>query len=292
MERKYYPLMVFFILSLAIMGVLFTFGGLYFVGIEIFDLETISSFLIILPGDIFTDIPLVYVLPIIIFFIFFLLSSFFAIFYIKLHKFFYWILRRPSKYGVVQLGKKVKLGRIFYRCLIIGLFTFSLVTLVVEFGYGGYFTFPDIESEVRTIALQTLMGSMFVSGISILVFFPFWFLEDSGIVSYRVFPEERLPIDIEGVHSIYHNMLIGYAGISTILSWILISSDMIATYVPGDPILIAVIALIFLPFIIAGLLAIPIYLYERFLPRMLKRLKPHVEKMNFREMRVPPFEEM
>ncbi|MFX1298257.1 MAG: hypothetical protein ACFFD2_25815 [Promethearchaeota archaeon] len=198
----------------------------------------------------------------------------------------------PLKYGVVQLGKKVKTGRLFYRSFIISLFSFSLAMLLIEFGLGQYFNAAVSYNEIFSRNLGTLMGSMVIVSVSNMVFFPFWFLEDSGIISYRIYPNERLPVDIQGIHSIYHNILLGYAGVSVIIAWISYTSKFLSLPTPGDPIWVAVLAIMFLPLVLQGFFTIPIYLYEKYLPHMNERFLPHLDKMNFRNITIPSFEKI
>jgi len=47
-----------------------------------------------------------------------------------------------------------------------------------------------------------------------------------------------------------------------------------------------------LPFLVTGLLAIPIYLYERFFPLNSKRIQEKIVRFNFPEIRIPHFEEL
>ena len=110
------------------------------------------------------------------------------------------------------------------------------------------------------------------------------------MIAYRSSPEDRTPIDIQGVHSLFSGVLSGYAGISTILIWITFLATALATVPPSDPSFSVVYLFIFLPFIISGFFTIPTYIYEKRLSRMSERLASHLEKIGFEKIKTPQFE--
>ncbi len=297
MKRKFFFLIVTFLLSSSIFLVIIILGFLSGPGADLIPPEYIDKFVAILPGSIYTDIILIYSIPIICFAIYYIISPYLNLFYIKLHQLLYRLFRRPSKYGLAKLGTTVKAGRLFYRALIVSLFAFSIAFVVVELGYADLFRAgmaPPASETVYAlnIAEAVFLGTFVICPIVIIVFFPIWQLEDSGVVSYRVFHEDRMPIDVQGVHSIYNNMLLGYAGVSTIISWILLISNIFSTNPELGAALLTPIILIILPFIITGLLAFPIYLYERLFSRTNARVQRKLEKFNFPDIKIPHFEEL
>ena len=254
--------------------------------------EYVTEFILIIPGPLITDILLLYAIPVVIYCLFYYLAPYFIIVYIKLHKFIYWIMRRPSKYGIFRLGTTVKPGRLFVRTFVVSLFSFSIAALIVQMGYGDLFRAGYNEEFIFHQAEAVFLGTFFICAFMIILFFPVWLLEDSGVVSYRVFHAERMPVDIQGVHSVYYAILAGYAGLSTILSLARYIIGTFRTLSLSDPSILTPIILIALPFIVTGLLAIPIVLYEYFLARNRERLYSKLAGFKFPEIMVPKFEEM
>lgn len=296
MERKYITIQAAFILSLILYGIIIALGEIQLHGATLIPREYVRDFIVIIPGPLYTDCILLYVIPIGFFFLFYAISPYLVVAYIKFHKFFYWLFRRPSKYGIFKVGTTVKAGRLFYRALIVSLFSFSISALLVEMGFADLFRkvsfMPGDPREILFMAEATFLGTFALCSVTIILFFPIWQLEDSGVVSYRVFHDDRMPVDIQGVHSIYHHILLGYAGFSTIITLIRYVGGTLLVIPPGDPAILTPIILIFLPFIVTGLLAIPIYFYERFFPRTSERVRSKLKKFNFPEITVPHFEEL
>ena len=292
MDKKYFTILIGFILSLILFITIVVMGEIQITGTHLIPPEYVGTFVYIVPGPIFTDILLLYGIPIVIFFIYYLIAPYLIVIYIKFHQLFYWLLRRPSKYGLFKMGQEIKAGRLFYRALIVSLFSFSISVLIVQMGYGDLFRENYIEVSILSQAEAVFLGTFALCAITIILFFPIWLLEDSGVVSYRVFHEERMPVDIQGVHSIYHHMLLGYAGISTILALVKYIGETLAVIPIGNPAILTPLILIILPFIVTGLLAIPIYLYERLISKNLDRVKSKLAKFNFPEITIPHFEEL
>lgn len=293
MDRKYTVIILGLSLSIGLFLIIILAGEFKLFSIPP---EYIKEFIFILPGGIYTDILLIFAIPIAFFFLYYAISPQINWFYIKIHKFLFWMLRRPSQYGVFKLGATVKAGRLFYRALIVSFFSFSISFLLVSLGYAGLFRAnmaPETASiYILNLAEAVFLGTFLICPIVVIIFFPIWQLEDSGVVSYRVFHDERMPADIQGVHSIYFQTLLGYAGISTVISWITIISE-IFDKVPniGSAVLTPII-LIILPFVVTGILAIPIFLYERLFPRTNGRLFEKIKDFNFPEIEIPKFEEL
>jgi len=158
-------------------------------------------------------------------------------------------------------------------------------------GYGELFRagwMDDIFHEAEA----AFLGTFFLCAFMIILFFPVWLMEDSGVVSYRVFHEERMPVDIQGVHSIYYSILTGYAGLSTIFALATYIIKTIQATPVIEPKILTPIILIVLPFVVTGLLAIPIVLYEHFLTKNRDRLYSKLVGFQFPEIMIPKFEEM
>jgi len=172
------------------------------------------------------------------------------------------------------------------------LFTFSIASVIVLLGYGKLFRPNFVEFNVLLEAEAILLGTFCLTSIILLIFFPIWLLEDSGVVSYRVYPEERMPIDIQGAHSLYLHLLLGYAGISTILTLVNYIIKIFNILPLSDPAILIPIVLIALPFVITGLFSLPIFLYERLFQRIHKRLLSHLSPSDYPAIQIPTFEEI
>ena len=170
--------------------------------------EYVTYFIWILPGTVFTDVPILYGLNIAFFFLFFALATPVTLFWIRIHRAASF---KRKKYGIMELGTKVKFHRLFYRAFIISIFSFSIAALIIQAGYGDFFratAFPA--QDEMTIFLYRAEGlflaSFFVTPFVMLLFFPIWILEDCGVMAVKVLPDERIAPDIEGVHSIFLNI--------------------------------------------------------------------------------------
>ena len=87
MERKYLTIIVGLILSIVLFIVIIILGGFKIAGHQLIPQEYISEFIVIFPGTIFTDILLIYGLPIVFFLIYYATSPHLIWIYIKVHKF-------------------------------------------------------------------------------------------------------------------------------------------------------------------------------------------------------------
>ena len=64
------------------------------------------------------------------------------------------------------------------------------------------------------------------------------------------------------------------------------------TLPPGNPAIFTPIILVFLPLITTGYFAIPLYFYEKNLPKIQKRIRSRLEKINITEIKIPTFDEL
>jgi hypothetical protein len=172
-----------------------------------------------------------------------------------------------------------------------GLFAFNIAFLLMQLGYAPLFR-AGAAPPVLYEAEATFLGTFLICPIVILIFFPIWQLEDSGIVAYRVFHDERMPADIRGVHAIYNSVILAYAGFSTILTWIIFISDIFSKFPDLGAAILTPIILIILPVIVVGILAGPIFLYEKYFTKTNERLQRRLANLNLVEIQIPKFDEM
>ncbi|NHI94644.1 MAG: hypothetical protein EAX96_19285 [Candidatus Lokiarchaeota archaeon] len=298
--KKYVLVLMGFIISLIIFSIIIILGVYakeikLALGQQIIPPEYVTYFIWLLPGTVFTDVPILYALNIAFFFLFFALATPVTLFWIKIHKITSF---KRKKYGIVELGTTVKFHRLFYRAFIISLFAFSMSALIIQAGFGSYFRASEvISTEAKVIFLHEaealFLASFFVTPFVMLLFFPIWILEDCGVMAVKVLPEERIAPDIEGVHSIFLNILQGYAGFSTIINLVIYIVQGIIYAPPPEAAFLTPMILILLPFILTGLFTGPIILYEKYLPKIRAKLHPKlVEQYNFEMIKMPVFEDL
>ena len=265
-------------------------------GDSVFSDETVLIFIPFIPGPIITDLLIILVAPILLFFvIFYSLAPYWAKLLIKIHK----ILSRvgtDAKYGVIRMGRKVTGRMLFFRAMVVSFFTFSiavfLVELLVGLGISDAFLYYSSGPETFITIVQVFVACLFLGIITILIFLPVWYLEDSGLTSFQVSTkkeDERSPIDIQGVHAPLAGVLTGYAGLATILAWIIFIIKAFFVVPVTDISFLVVIFFMLLPLIVAGFFSIPIYLYEKKLPSLVSRLESH---WNYDHIKPPEFEKI
>ncbi|MFX1420290.1 MAG: hypothetical protein ACFE9N_15375 [Promethearchaeota archaeon] len=281
-----------FLISLAIFAVIYILSILQrdWMTLNLIPPEYIHYFVSILPGPLWTDTILLYLFPVASFGIFYLISPYTTIFFIKLHQFIYRSKKRFN-YGIIELGHQMKPFMIFRRSLIVSLFSFSVTALIVQAGGQSLFRAGPILDPVLHEAEAIFLGTFIIIPIVLLLFFPIWLLEDSGVIVFRNYPRKRRPPVIEGTHAPYINILQGYAGISTIIILVTYISATLVASGFGAAILTPII-LIVLPFLITGLFSFAVYFYEKTLPKLIKKIQPRLDKLNLSEIEIPKFDEM
>jgi len=145
-------------------------------------------------------------------------------------------------------------------------------------------------------AEATFFMTFFVASFCSLIFLPIWLLEDSGLMIYRTFPDQRRTPIIEGVHLSYFKVLETYTGLATIFAYvrqlILTFEIIVNSPVLFDPAILTPLIVLFLPFIVTGLLAIPIFMYEKLLTRKTKRIYKRFSKYNLPSFKLPQLKEL
>ncbi|MHC1590526.1 MAG: hypothetical protein ACXQS8_00400 [Candidatus Helarchaeales archaeon] len=299
MEKKFLPIIGGLGLSIGAFIFIVILGTIKVGNMLLIPREYIDYFVYILPGPLYTDIILIFALPILFFFLFYLTVPFFFVFWLKIHRLIKW----RAKYGIYKLPTKARAAQLYYRSFIISVFSFSISSMLVQFGLAGLFRAGnplDLGGLILFQGESIFLGTFILVSFMIIIFFPIWILEDSGVVSYRVFPGERFAPDIEGVHSVFMILLQGYAGFTSILTLIyyvamtLIVVNPIGSILMGIPVDAAILTpvlLILLPYITTGIVSIPILLYEKYLPKILAKLEPRLEKLGIKEIKIPTFDE-
>ncbi|MFX0018699.1 MAG: hypothetical protein ACFFAK_15255 [Promethearchaeota archaeon] len=305
MEKKFVPVLICFIFSI-IVFLTFLILGILTVnnpGLDLIPIEYVYWFLPLLPGTMYTDTIFFYLFPILIYLIFFAISPFLVQMLFKINKLTYTFRKKPE-YGFLEFNRDIKPTRILYRAIILSFFTFSTTILVMQlldlppqafrrFSWSDLILNPDLK--YLYVAEGTFFMAFFLTSFCSLLFLPIWLLEDCGLMLYRTFPEQRRTPIIEGVHNSYFKVLETYTGIATILAYIrqiYVTFRVVGQMPPFDPAILTPLIVLFLPFIITGLLAIPIFIYEKMLSKSLKRVNSRFSKYNLPQFKLPELNDL
>jgi hypothetical protein len=254
--------------------------------------EFVSHFVYLLPGPLWTDIILLFLFPIIMFFLIQYISPYLTHGLVKIHGFFY-IFRKKPEYGILKQKGDISAGKIFLRGLKLSFLAFVIASAFIQWGLGGIFRFnysvtPLFNSEALFLATYILVP------IVMFIFFPIWILEDSGLIAFRIFRNNRKNPDIEGVNRIFRDFMEYFIGFSTIFVYITIIiktiNNVLSDY--DTAALLIPIILIFLPFLVTGLITIPLIFYEYYLEQNNDRIHGYLEKKNFEYISIPDYKDL
>lgn len=296
MEKKYLPILIGFIISILL------FLSIYILHLVSINLELnlipneyIFIFVPIIPGPMLTDVIILYLLPFGIYLLIYLIAPYLIELLFRISRFSFSFRKKPD-YGLLNLGKDFKPSRVFYRVFLVTLFAFGTSAVIVNLGVETLFRAvpPGLEDipDALITAEAIFFATFFLTSLSLLLFLPIWLLEDCGLVAYRHFPEQRKTPIIEGVHKFYLNALEVYTGFSTMLVLIQVIGNVFPVLTPGDPAILTPIIVILLPIILTGLLAIPLYCYERWLPKVKSKIHLRLTRYNLPKFSIPTFDEL
>jgi len=303
-QKKLIPVYFCFILTLILYGSIYIMAMVppeSFFGLDIPE-AFVSHFVYFIPGPMWSDILLLYLFPIITFFCLKYISPYSTYFYLKLHRFFYTFRTKP-KYGIYrEKSKRITAGKILMRILKLSFLAFSLTGfLIPQFAeYFRYNYLHMIETDPGSIGLfnseALFLGTFALSSLIMIIFFPIWFLEDSALMAYRKFKSKRMNPDIEGVNRIFRDFLEYFIGFSTILIYIGRIFNVISQETNGfnefNVTLLIPIILIFLPFLLGGLIAVPMIFYEFKFNNNIKRIHKYLKKYDFNFINLPDFKDL
>jgi hypothetical protein len=300
MDRKYFLLVLCFIITIGIFAIII---GLLLaskpLGRNLIPPQYME-FIPVLPGPIFTDVLLLFAIPIGVFALIYAATPTFSKMLVYLHK----LIMRGAKYGFAQLGSDIKAGSFIKRAFYISLFAFNMSAIIVGLDYGDLFrlgardlTGVSPMDQYRILTLHeseaVFLGTFLLATAGLFIFIPLWILEDSGLIMYRIFPDQRRAPDIEGVHSMYANLWKAYISISTLYTlWEYISKSFSVIKGINDGAILTPIILCFLPFLTIGLVSIPAYLYEKQLPRFTNRVTTGLRSFKLPDIQIPDIQKI
>jgi hypothetical protein len=186
----------------------------------------------ILPGDILLDLVWTYVLAFAVGIIVYLITPLMARLSWHIHRAAkgrshrYYIQRRSGEPGMSPQKR---------------LLTPAFVALGLSFSLSGPATqslifvtenFASLREQDAAIvsAMPVLFIAILVSSFVLLIFTPVWLLDDVGLISEKKIKGSRVTADIEGVGQFFMKYLRGFAGISTIIGYLLLAVQMVNWY--------------------------------------------------------------
>lgn len=297
LKKQYIPFYFCFILTLLLYGVIFLIASfpniLAPLGIP---QEFVKSFVLIIPGPLWSDIILLYIFPLIMYLGIQFISPYSTLFYIKFHKSFY-ILRTKPVYGIHLIEANISIGKVFLRLLKGSFLCFVIAGAFIQSGFAPYFrnmtgATEDLMPLFNAEAL--FLATFFFTPLIMVIFLPLWNLEDAGVIAYRKFTKNRKNPDFEGVNRIFRDFIEYFIGFTTIIVYFnLVSNTFIYLINRQDyAALFIPIILMFLPFLISGLFAIPMLLYELNIDKSMNKIQKYLEKKGFPFLNIPDFESL
>lgn len=223
---------------------------------------------------------------------FFVLSPLLMIFFIQfcsiglsraLFKLHNVIKLNKCNYAIIgNVKENLNFAGIILRALVLGFFALSIGMIMVQF------INPEIiisRGDIELLGL-IIISTFFILPFLILILAPIWLLQDCGIMSSRneerIRKESRKLPNIEGVHRIYSSYVMGYVGITTIVSLIIIMYSSMFSEFSYSKTLFFPLGFI-APFFSVAISIIPILFYERKLPKLRKKL---IIKLTMKEINI------
>ena len=294
MEKSKIFLISSFILMLALIAtilILFVISNV--IHLSLIPGEYIFEFVKIIPGPIYTDVLILLVLPFLVGGLYILIAPKIVSGLYRLNKFSY-IFRKTPNYGIFDKGSEIKFSSYFYRSIMVGLFTFGTSTLLVNiYGYQIFRVNFDAGAPLALLIAEGIFfGCFFLTFLSLALFMPIWILEDSGLIEFRIFKDNRKAPLIQGVHKFYRNVLEVYSGLSTLNAYYTVITKTFYVLQPTDPGILTPIILMVLPLILTGFYAIPLFLYEKKLSKIQSKIHDYLHKIGIPKIAIPSFDEL
>ncbi len=251
----------------------------------------------ILPGDILIDFIWIWVIAGVMGVLLILLTPSLAGLYLWLHR----VItagayeyhqedvsseERTSTFRQMLLPGFVSLGLSF---TLVNISDFAASIFVIE----SFDSLPEGVREPLQASMPLFFVLLLIAAVITFLFAPAWLLEDRGIICSR--KGDGRTAYIEGVGNWYLALLKGFAGISTILAYFFISTDMINWYqllptygveVPIWLFLIPVLVVIVSPIIALAPISVSFSLYQLGYVRNAKKLQRMIEKQEMNHVEV------
>jgi hypothetical protein len=294
MDRKFTLLILSIFITLGVFGLMIVLLLLSGPGRPNLIPKEYTELVNILPGLIYTDISLLFAIPIGLFGLIYVATPLFSKILVGTHK----IIMRGASYGFAELGRQLKGRSFLLRAFMVSISAFNLSAFLVGVGYGSYFRagVPLSGVEVLFETEAVFLATYLLAPVGLIIFVPLWILEDTGVVMWRIFPDQRRIPDVQGVHAIYMNIWKTFISFSTLSTlWQFISRDISYLSSNGgfsNPAILTPFIMCVLPFITIGLVAIPTYLYEKYLPRFKASVRRGLASFNLPDIKIPDIQQI
>ncbi|MFX1264833.1 MAG: hypothetical protein ACFFH0_05605 [Promethearchaeota archaeon] len=148
------------------------------------------------------------------------------------------------------------------------------------------FAHLDESAPAIEVGLPIFFILILIASFVTLLFVPLWLLEDTGVICERKATGRRVTADIEGVGNWYLALLKGFAGITTVIAYLLISVETIEWYYtisvpetfPWIILMVPVVAIIGAPFLAMAPISVVHVCYEISLRRNKERLEEKLSR--------------
>ncbi|MBN2157505.1 MAG: hypothetical protein JW776_15775 [Candidatus Lokiarchaeota archaeon] len=262
---------IFFILFIVYITIL-----IYFI---ITRTSSSSGISLVIPGGLIVDLVIMFIIPVIIQLVTVFIAMGITPLFIQIAK-----LMKLGKYpmGVKKIEKNYTflefVSRGFYSTLLAITLSLSLNKLLFDLG---------IEFINGSLAFSSAAMSLVLTPISILIIFPAWFLEDSGIIFMKKENLEDLlsdkvltnSLDVRGVGCYFVSIIKGFAGITTPILYILL---FIQERIFQNSLELGII-LIFEPIFLIGSFFFSFWIYLKIVPKIKHRL---LKNKNYPEIKI------
>ncbi|MEM2143136.1 MAG: hypothetical protein QXQ81_07775, partial [Candidatus Thorarchaeota archaeon] len=185
-----------------------------------------------LPGDILLDFVWLYVISVVIGIFLYIFTPLLAIVFWRVHR----LAKGRSHNYYIQRYSEGQVASLSRRYM-----TPALTSMGLSFSLSGEATrnmifvmenFEHLAEEDIAIvtAMPVLFIAILVSTVVMLIFAPLWLLEDAGLISEKRITGPRMTADVEGVGQFFTKYLRGFAGLSTVIGYLLLGVQTVLWY--------------------------------------------------------------
>ncbi|MBN1801668.1 MAG: hypothetical protein JW891_09200 [Candidatus Lokiarchaeota archaeon] len=294
-EKKFTWIYIGLILSLFVYSLIFIAGILFRLKLiqnPFIPDEYLTEFVVIIPGPLISDILILYLLPVVILLLFLKIAPLILTGYIKLHKISY-LGRNAPEYGMIRQEQKRTTWILIKRSWTIGFFSFTIAAYLVNIGMGPLFRAnmrgvqTDIIAGTLNLAEAMFLGTFFFMFLALFLALPIWLLEDSGVMFYRIFPNDLRTPTLRGTYVLFERLLEAFTGLSTVILLYNIIVRCFSVLNPGDVAILTPLILIFLPLFVTGIIAFALIVYEQLIPETIDKIHKKLLKKGYYFIEVP-----
>ncbi len=244
----------------------------------------------LLPGDILIDLIWVYVLTLICGLVAYFAAPFLSSLFWRGHGI---LTAGHYEYHVQIFGAEATKRSRTRRLILPAFVALGLATAIANIRQVANLIFVneslghlDESAPALEVGLPIFFILILIASFVTLLFVPLWLLEDAGVICERKVIGRRVTADIEGVGNWYLALLKGFAGITTVIAYLLISVETIEWYYtisvpetfPWIILMVPVVAIIGAPFLAMAPISVVHVCYELALRRNKEGLERKLER--------------